>query len=390
LDFRSDAAVDAAARKLARTAKEGASKTLAAEAEAEQDKQALVHIERPYATYEPYATYSTYFGYLHAHSRMSDGRGTPLEAYTHARDVAGLDFFALTDHGEFMALWPWRFPWPRLKAAAEATNEPGRFVALWGFEWSSPIFGHLNILNTEDFAHCLRPIRLRRLYAWIAARPEAFARFNHPGDYDEFHLEHLHFFPLLHAAPQIVGVELFNKDRSFDSYYYAGSWYGPPSHWDVGNLSGWYLGALGGQDNHRQDWGTRNEFRTAVLAEELTRESVMEAYLSRRFYATEEKDLYLDFRCQGYPMGARLDGVAREFEVTARDAGGDAFQEVRLYRDGVLIHTAPVAGSSIAATCSDLAATGSDYYYVIVTQTDDNDGNGRCDEAISSPIWVAY
>ena len=59
---------------------------------------------------------------------------------------------------------------------------------------------------------------------------------------------------------------------------------------------GWYLGALGGQDNHSPDWGTRNEFRTAVLAEELTRESVIDAYLSRRFYATEDKDLHLDLR----------------------------------------------------------------------------------------------
>jgi hypothetical protein len=31
---------------------------------------------------------------------------------------------------------------------------------------------------------------------------------------------------------------------------------------------------------------------------------------------------------------------------------------------------------------------GKAYYYVIVTQGDDNDGNGRNDEAISSPIWI--
>ncbi|MCP4639645.1 MAG: hypothetical protein GY851_04400, partial [bacterium] len=225
---------------------------------------------------------------------------------------------------------------------------------------------------------------------WIAARPEAFARFNHPGDYDEFHLEHLHFFPFLRAAPQIVGVELFNKDRSFDSYFYAGGWFGPLCHWDVGNGCGWYLGALGGQDNHQKDWGTRNESRTAVLAEALTREAITDAYLSRRFYATEDKDLHLEFRCQGYPMGARVEGVTREFEVTAWDGSGDAFQEVRLYRNGTPLYAVPVEGSSIAVTCSDFAETGSDYYYVVVTQTDDNDGNGRCDEAISSPIWIAY
>ncbi|NIO07792.1 MAG: hypothetical protein GTO40_07200, partial [Deltaproteobacteria bacterium] len=78
--------------------------------------------------------------------------------------------------------------------------------------------------------------------------------------------------------------------------YYDGSWFPffDYSYWDVGNLRGWYLGALGGQDNHSPNWGTRNQFRTAVLAVELTREAIIDAYLNRRFYVTEDKNLYLD------------------------------------------------------------------------------------------------
>jgi hypothetical protein len=42
-------------------------------------------------------SYNIYFGYLHAHTGVSDGSGTPREAYAQAK-IAGLDFFGLSDH----------------------------------------------------------------------------------------------------------------------------------------------------------------------------------------------------------------------------------------------------------------------------------------------------
>ena len=42
-----------------------------------------------------------YAGELHGHTLDSDGQGTITEAYTYARDVAGLDFFSITDHSNY-------------------------------------------------------------------------------------------------------------------------------------------------------------------------------------------------------------------------------------------------------------------------------------------------
>ena len=39
-----------------------------------------------------------FFGQLHSHTNLSDGAGTIDDAYTHAREVAGVDFLAVTDH----------------------------------------------------------------------------------------------------------------------------------------------------------------------------------------------------------------------------------------------------------------------------------------------------
>jgi len=45
-----------------------------------------------------WAADKVFFGNLHSHTSYSDGSGTPSEAYAHARDVAKLDFMAITEH----------------------------------------------------------------------------------------------------------------------------------------------------------------------------------------------------------------------------------------------------------------------------------------------------
>jgi hypothetical protein len=387
-DFRVDQEVTEQSQKLKQTPLLDILNSLKQSADAPKSSPSAVPPEiKPT---EPYVPYNVYFGYLHAHSELSDGQGSPSLAYQTAR-INGLDFFGLTDHGEYLIIWPWDNKWEQLVTAAEKHYQPGDYVTLWGFEWSNPILGHVNVINTADFTNSIFVFRLIRLYDWIIDRPTAFALFDHPGDYDFLSLEHSHLKPYPGVVPQIVGIELWNGSESFDSYYYDGNWFkflGFLSYWDLGNWRGWYLGAQGGQDNHSMDWGAKNDFRTAVLAESLTREEIIDAYRKRRFYATEDKDLYLDLRCQGFPMGSRLTGVPRQFEVNASDESGDNFIEVRLYRSGILRQSVAVAGSEIQVNLTDPFPYGKAYYYVIVTQEDDNDGNGRNDEAISSPIWI--
>lgn len=74
---------------------------------------------------------TTWYGDLHGHTAFSDGAGTPQEALRHARDVAGVDFAALTEHG-------WQLEpqeWQHLREAAQEARRPGRFGALLAFEY---------------------------------------------------------------------------------------------------------------------------------------------------------------------------------------------------------------------------------------------------------------
>jgi hypothetical protein len=97
------------------------------------------------------------FGDLHGHSNLSDGTGTPEDYYDYARDVAGLDVAVLTDHDHWGIPFLDETPanWERIQAAARSVDEPGRFVTLLGYEWTSWIYGHRHVLHFEDAA----PIR---------------------------------------------------------------------------------------------------------------------------------------------------------------------------------------------------------------------------------------
>ena len=57
---------------------------------------------------------------LHGHSNLSDGTGTPDDYYRYARDVAGLDVAALTDHDH------WGFPSSTSRPTCGARSRPPR------------------------------------------------------------------------------------------------------------------------------------------------------------------------------------------------------------------------------------------------------------------------
>lgn len=250
-----------------------------------------------------------------------------------------------------------------------------------------PLLGHITVVNSGPLISAVDTYSLGNLHRWISKQAGTFAHFNHPGDFDYTGREFRRFRLFPEGLPNLVGMELWNESNGFDRYYYAGSWESDTTFFDLALQQGWWIAPGGGQDNHRRGWGLRNDFRIGAQAGELTRDGIAEAFLARRFYSTEDKDLVLDFRSSGHPMGSRLKGLPRVFTVTAGDRSGDQFERVRLFRNGEIVQETAVSGNTVEVVFEDPDGAGNDYYYVIVTQTDDGDRNGRNDEAISAPIW---
>ena len=342
------------------------------------------------------AVYNVYYGQLHSHTDNSDGLGTPAEAYAYARDEAYLDFFSVADHCSY----PYDPSDPSgngndgltvdeyniQKAVADGFNAPGTFVTFWGFEWTSDDTswggpdtllgkGHITIINSPD--HCeadeVPTNDLNGLVEWMSdPTRDCIAFFNHPGqygyDFDNF---------LFNYSDKIVGMELWNRDDDYygTNYYGNGSW-----HNALGK--GWYIGAAGSQDNHDADWGTLNEWRMAVLAQEWTRESIYAAMKARRFYSTRDKDLVLSFTCNDAQMGSQIAGGSLNVVIDASDGGLEIFSKIWLFKNGKKIqHWSP--NSTNPHVTTTVKGTKGDYFYVLVEQS----GEFKW-AAISSPIFI--
>ncbi len=109
-----------------------------------------------------------FFGDLHIHTELSmDAGGALDEMYSYARDVAGLDFAAASDHQAAIRglgggtthhggnpcyrLESMAARWAAACDAAKRFLAPGRFVTLAGFEFAPNGFGgHRNIYWLED------------------------------------------------------------------------------------------------------------------------------------------------------------------------------------------------------------------------------------------------
>ena len=90
--------------------------------------------------------FDVYWGDLHRHSlvsRCTSGDEPSLDDfYRYAWDVNEYDFWAVTDHAENSTAYQW---WS-IQKIADLLHVPGRFVPLYGFEWTSAEHGHQNVI----------------------------------------------------------------------------------------------------------------------------------------------------------------------------------------------------------------------------------------------------
>ena len=322
--------------------------------------------------------YNVYYGDLHNHTAISDGSGTPAEAFTYARNISGLDFFGISDHCWSFTAETWR----TVQAAADSCNEDSSFVTFGGFEWTSMYFGHVTVVGSDDWCTAMDTATdtFSELCEWLAPR-NALAFFNHPGrsgSFDEFDRFE---GPV---SDRFVGMELFNKSAGFHIFYYNDG-FDPrdnnKGYYDEALSRGWHIGAAGGGDNHSASWGSYTGYRIAVLAPACTRKEISAAFMARRTYSTLDKNILLSFSADGNEMGSTVRGTRHTFTISAADMDGERFSEVVLYNGDHDIVATWRPSPGIFETACPVTVTDDDYFYVKVSQYD-------TDEAVSAPIWV--
>ncbi len=346
--------------------------------------------------------YSVFFGDLHTHSGMSHhpqrpgcGTGTPVENFGYARDVANLDFYALSDH-------EWQMPagqgWDLRQDVAERFNEDGRFATLLAYEWGMG-YGqrcvYYELGNQPLYSYFEEAPTPKVLWDLLGENPgRAITVPHHPSwskvpldlRYYSSHFDRLFEVYSIWGNFEYDGAVLPGAGDRFEGHCLR----------DVLHR-GYRMGAIASSDGHDAHPGDaqgllrRNPHklhylgsgRAAVLAEELTRQAVFDALYDRRTYGTTGEPIVLDFRVNDMLMGSEipLKSLNEPPRIEIAAAGTLPLSRIVLIRNGTaaVIQQCDTCQGHLSWRDQEYDTT--DYYYARVEQRDG-------EMAWSSPIWI--
>jgi hypothetical protein len=326
------------------------------------------------------------WGDLHGHSSFSDGTGLPEEYFAYARDVAGLDVIALTDHDHWGTLPLDAQPrmWAEIRDQVRRFHDPGRFVTLLGYEWTSWIYGHRHVLYFDDDGAVLSSLD-RRYEApaqlWSALRGKRALTFAHHSAGGPIATDWtIAPDPELEPLTEVVSVHGVSEAGDVPQRIYRAV----PGNFVRDALNrGYVLGFVGSGDSHDghpglAHLGSPSGGVVAIFSEELTRDGILAALRQRHVYATNGPRIYLRVSLAGHPMGATISlagssasaPLPAEPQLMIHIDGTDELARVDVIRSGEVADSAAVDGRSADLSAALSGLREGDYVYVRVLQKD--------------------
>ncbi|MDZ7290454.1 MAG: DUF3604 domain-containing protein [candidate division KSB1 bacterium] len=380
--------------------------------------------------------YQIYWGDLHSHSCFShDGHGR--DSFRKARDVACLDFYALTDHtsNDYKTHGGLtQQEWEATKRNVIRYHAPGQFVTFPAYEFSAVApSGHHNIyFNAPDDRIAEIPVFADNIYLQVqkvwelkdAVLPAGIDMLTIPQHtgviwHSEAVTRPWVSFGEGFANPQLrTLIEMYSAHGSSEWYApehplsYRSLWQGErdcasgPHYaqdaWAVGEM----LGVIASSDDHSSRPGQEYYGLTAVYARELTRDAVWDALKKRRTYATTGQRMIVQFNIDDFLMGSQIKLETGKYpKINLQVDGTDDLDFVEVLRwdwrkrptkNGhpffETIRFLEAKGSRVVDSFVDSTYDGSSIYYLRAKQKRDiMDLNQRVYRQVwawSSPIWV--
>ena len=357
------------------------------------------------------ATFQRYFGQLHSHTQYSDGAGSLESALAYIKalpDSANVDFVAFTDHSNYFdksgaanpegALYDMsqateysQETWKSYKDAVAAFNmeNAGSMVAIAGFEmtWSGGP-GHINTFNTPGIVsrnnttlnNKTKDAGLQAYYKLLSQTEgvDSISQFNHPGTTFGNFIDFGYWDAVVDT--RMYMVEVGNGEGQIG----AGGYYPSYEQYIMALDKGWHVAPTNNQDNHKGRWGNANDARDVILTDDFSESGIYAALRARRMYATEDKNLELDYTVNGNMMGSIIDVPEKlNFEISFNDPDRtDSIAKVELVvNSGKVAYTWDSAADLTKGSVSVELAPEYTYYFVRVTE-----GDG--DLAVTAPVWV--
>ena len=296
--------------------------------------------------------YELFFGEIHTHTALSDGNGSPEDNFDIAK--SHLDFWAMADHAfdreVFDLDYRQRKPngkllndeWAHIQALCRDHEAPGEFVPFLAYEWTNYQYGHHNVYYLDYDQPIRMPPTLPDLYDALRA-------------VDAFVIPHHGGYPVgicgknwdCHDDELSPFVEIYSLHGSSEEpqgirpLLTSGSWMGPGASGgsvQEGLERGHRLGIMASSDSHGDHPGAYDNGLIAAYADELTRESLWDAFKQRRVYGVTGDRIKLDFSIDGQCMGSRVRSPGpRAIDVSV--VAWDQVDRVDIIKNGKPLHT---------------------------------------------------
>ena len=344
------------------------------------------------------------WGDLQIHTGLSDGTGVLDEVWRYARDAAALDFACITDHDRWGLLFLDEHPemWEEMKRVANARDEPGRFTAFLGYEWTNWVYGHRHVVYGGDDGALYSSFDERwdhpeELWAALAGQ-DAMTIAHHSAGGPVAVDWRIAPDPVLEPVVEVVSVHGSSEAADTPGRIYraeAGGYVRDAL--DRGHRLG-FVGSTDGHDGHPglSHLAGGNGGLVAVFAEENTREAVFAALRARRVYATNGERIFLRYSLGDADMGGTIPAGGERPVLRCKVIGTEPIERVDVvlgvrlaapdaegYRlAGGVVDSIPAEGRTVFSFEGEVPPLeAGEYLYLRVVQQ----GRGV---AWSSPVWA--
>ena len=344
-----------------------------------------------------------FMGDIHIHTAESlplgqDGCGTRsvLENLAYARDVACLDFAAVTDHDWQMLAEDF----VNLRRCNESVNEDGRFTAINAFEWTSATYGHRNVYFKDgtEIPETLKPFDYQAepydptvkygvrsendpnpndLFAWLKENQlEAITIPHHPSA-EQFTMDLFEFF----SEEYDRLVEVYSSWGTFiDAHHPVNMNNGHIQEYSYPRYAGKkHFGFVASSDGHDGYGGDGSDSpdkhhiahwagsgRVCVISPSLSRASIFEALKNRRCYAVTGDPILVSFRIGGREMGSLikepLSDSTHSTDLTLHVIGTCRIEEITVYANGRMVGHFTPGAEAFEITCPIRLEKATSYY----------------------------
>ena len=293
-----------------------------------------------------------YWGDIHNHNSVGYARGSLERSY----DIASshLDFFCFTGHSQWhdhpdkpvemkeshlKGFEIFRENWPKVKQMANDNYFPGNFVSFIGYEWHSSKYGDVCVIfpGSEAELAYLDDIRkvqdLAKQYnALLLPHHPAYVEGRRGANWDVLDTD---VSPVLEIYSEHGNAESDNARYRYLRHSMGPRYTRNTLQWLLNQ--GTKIGVVANTDDHLGYPGAYGEGLTAVYADDLSRESILEAIKARRTYGVSHDRIKLDFRINNHWMGESLPAAPKR-NISVGVEGKDVIDRIEILRNNQVIN----------------------------------------------------